>query len=1055
MCVTQWIRLACLVACKKKNGILLGKITEYLIATIPLLSSTDAKKNLLSLMINTVETCVTSTEARYLLESNRKCLEFLMKYYMQHSHPQKASASSDMLFNTFQACLQFDLSDLEAKQNDFIDDGNLFDLICKMLVFCSDSRQVFDMVLDACTKMFVESEGPVFALAIKHRSGYLSYLTKTWPLFSGKDFVLGDEKLAMLMFICIGHSPLELPSDVLRQLVKSNACELAVCLSGCLKRYKLFEDRPKLYMPALKRYGTFMESHFSPVVLDAVPCMLDSVHNGLFLKLHLISSTAGCLSMVSLCKEAEFKTEPYWRCFFSFLLLGQSVLKTLGLDTLKVTIRKEASMMKRFRVIPQWIVYVGRSCTAIESSVVKRCVPFVSDCLKLTAMMKCPVPNLDRILQSFTSVFKPSEQDLSQLRDAVAVYEAEFGVDLKFRPVIQTTIPKAAPPPMPKQEAAPIDIEQLFLARLREEVSEAKPSRMASHAKPVGKLGMLKQDLVKENQPVKAPLTKKRVNAAVNHTAKAVKLHVHDDDPHSSDVEMIDDFSGAFKDEISYSCSKDVHRSVKLISLEDAGANTDKLDRLKRQDEDCYPAYDPMTSVKKLHRYLLDLDFDRLDDRSLEGFNAKQIPDRFEIAEEYVSIFDPLLLFECRSQLLQAKLEMDSYPPIGGKVMAISSVDDYHEVTLGFESEENDRVVCEHDYLLAELVPSNRHSQLTGVVIQAMSRGSKTEAIVKFKFKPHQAEFQAQLRIGLIWKIRRLCNWVTNIREYTALHSISELRMAKAVLSPSLLPLDEAAIDAGVGLLERTLELNWSQAKAIAVALNNPNPFTLIQGPPGTGKTQTIMGLVGALFGRPYPSLPSKLRPSRLLICAPSNAAIDEIVRRLKAGIYDCYHQKFTPKILRLGSHEMIHEEVRDLTLDATIERNFMATCKDSLDTLQKQKEQLRQVQKQLDWAEKTGSADVPQLKQEYWQLRDGLKKSTGFIETTKQTMRNKVVADAQIVCTTLSSSGIDLLSKLQFEVVIIDEACQAVEVSALIPLQYGCRSCILVGGISSALAHL
>ena len=32
------------------------------------------------------------------------------------------------------------------------------------------------------------------------------------------------------------------------------------------------------------------------------------------------------------------------------------------------------------------------------------------------------------------------------------------------------------------------------------------------------------------------------------------------------------------------------------------------------------------------------------------------------------------------------------------------------------------------------------------------------------------------------------------------------------------------------------------------------------------------------------------------------------------------------------------------------------------------------------------------------------------------------------------------------FETVIIDEAAQAVELSTLIPLKYGCKRCILVG---------
>ena len=48
-----------------------------------------------------------------------------------------------------------------------------------------------------------------------------------------------------------------------------------------------------------------------------------------------------------------------------------------------------------------------------------------------------------------------------------------------------------------------------------------------------------------------------------------------------------------------------------------------------------------------------------------------------------------------------------------------------------------------------------------------------------------------------------------------------------------------------------------------------------------------------------------------------------------------------------------------------------------------------------------------------------------------------------------MSSSGSEVFSEvkgLEFATVIIDEACQAVELSTLIPLRYGCRRCILVG---------
>lgn len=68
--------------------------------------------------------------------------------------------------------------------------------------------------------------------------------------------------------------------------------------------------------------------------------------------------------------------------------------------------------------------------------------------------------------------------------------------------------------------------------------------------------------------------------------------------------------------------------------------------------------------------------------------------------------------------------------------------------------------------------------------------------------------------------------------------------------------------------------------------------------------------------------------------------------------------------------------------------------------------------------------------------------------EDVKDQMRAKLLEDAQIVFTTLNSSGQEFFARMSvgFETVIIDEACQAVEASTLIPLLLNVKHCILVG---------
>ena len=72
-----------------------------------------------------------------------------------------------------------------------------------------------------------------------------------------------------------------------------------------------------------------------------------------------------------------------------------------------------------------------------------------------------------------------------------------------------------------------------------------------------------------------------------------------------------------------------------------------------------------------------------------------------------------------------------------------------------------------------------------------------------------------------------------------------------------------------------------------------------MQGPPGTGKTSTIVALASAFLSLPPeegPAAPSKApkgskdkapAPRRILVCAQSNAAVDELTQRLSQGILD------------------------------------------------------------------------------------------------------------------------------------------------------------------------
>eukprot|EP00908_Phaeocystis_cordata_P022535 Transcript_4946.p3 GENE.Transcript_4946~~Transcript_4946.p3 ORF type:complete len:474 (+),score=230.79 Transcript_4946:2027-3448(+) len=139
--------------------------------------------------------------------------------------------------------------------------------------------------------------------------------------------------------------------------------------------------------------------------------------------------------------------------------------------------------------------------------------------------------------------------------------------------------------------------------------------------------------------------------------------------------------------------------------------------------------------------------------------------------------------------------------------------------------------------------------------------------------------------------------------------------------------------------------------------------------------------------------------PKHVLVCAPSNAAIDEIVSRLLqlgggvGGLLDVDGERYVPHVVRVGPN------IKETLVEV------------SLDTLAKRRQ-----------------AD-----------HEGL---------TYDAAKMAVLNEASIVCTTLSCAGYSMFTQLKsgFDTVLIDEAAQAIEVSTLIPLKYACRRLILVG---------
>jgi len=211
----------------------------------------------------------------------------------------------------------------------------------------------------------------------------------------------------------------------------------------------------------------------------------------------------------------------------------------------------------------------------------------------------------------------------------------------------------------------------------------------------------------------------------------------------------------------------------------------------------------------------------------------------------------------------------------------------------------------------------------------------------------------------------------------------------------------------------------------------------------------------------------------KILLCAPSNAAIDEIANRLKEGVSGAGRRSVIPKVVRVGTDRAINVSVKDIFLDNLVDQKLGSSqsarggSKDSaseIALLRSELETVRQLRQQKqteltalhDNAAKAASLDeeIKRLNyrrvtiiQKLDRLRDQQKSDNRTLDAVRRKFRMEVLAEADVICSTLSGSGHDILEALEFDMIIIDEAAQAIEISSLIPLKYNVARCVMVGG--------
>ncbi|KAG8483716.1 hypothetical protein CXB51_023439 [Gossypium anomalum] len=204
--------------------------------------------------------------------------------------------------------------------------------------------------------------------------------------------------------------------------------------------------------------------------------------------------------------------------------------------------------------------------------------------------------------------------------------------------------------------------------------------------------------------------------------------------------------------------------------------------------------------------------------------------------------------------------------------------------------------------------------------------------------------------------------------------------------------------------------LDHSQRDAILKALSSKDVF-LLHGPPGTGKTTTVVEIV----------LQEVKRGSKILACAASNIAVDNIVERLAT------HRV---KMVRLGHPARLLPQVLDSALDAKVLRGDNSSLANDI-----RKEMKALNGKLLKTKDRNTRREIQK------ELRTLSKEE----RKRQQLAVTDVIKDADVILTTLTGAFSRKLDNTTFDLIIIDEAAQALEIACWMALLKGSR-CILAG---------
>lgn len=502
--------------------------------------------------------------------------------------------------------------------------------------------------------------------------------------------------------------------------------------------------------------------------------------------------------------------------------------------------------------------------------------------------------------------------------------------------------------------------------------------------------------------------------------------------------------------------------SRKKVSLEDL----QKIERSKMEKR-------LKVDINPFYKEILKWNFRNNSDYPYENFTFSNTKLKYENFQKYQETMGPLLLLETWQQIVRSRqlesqkviaIDITNRISVGGFFMVFATVPSSLWEKCKITESDLCGIGCNKGSGNVSMAPHTSKQFTTLDVVNYAkidqiknTRGDLKEISIKISL---DSEISSFVSPGTFLYLTKISSVITSEREYTSLYGLQDYNMLDKLISSTISP----PIKLGSSEMAKTVakyNVNQSQAEAI-IGATNCEGISLVQGPPGTGKSKTIVSMMKYYFQESkinFEEMPTNKK--RVLLCAPSNAAIDELLIRLSIDT--------ELKLVRIGRKEIVNSKVQHLVLNELIESKLKKPELISIDHNKYQEEMKRRndIKDQIELNK--SKAETPETMKILDQLRveltmcndtlnvmrkerDSVRETNNVFrrrsEFEKKNLTQKIISEVDIVCCTLSGAAQNQLQSLGifFPTVVVDEACQCTELSALVPLRYGAKQIIMVG---------